>query len=60
MKRHYQFPKWLKSSEAGVQKFNAGNNAAGGRVRKAVQDLENLAQGMRKEVLDAKNSGIAK
>ena len=46
--------------EADVQKFDSGNNAAGGRVRKAMQDLKNLAQDLRKEVLDTKNSRTAK
>ncbi|MEQ1744425.1 MAG: histone H1 [Saprospiraceae bacterium] len=50
----------IAEAEADVQKFNAGNNAAGGRVRKAMQDLKNLAQDMRKEVLDVKNSRTAK
>ena len=42
--------------EGDVKKFTEGNNAAGGRVRKAMQDLKNLAQDLRKEVLDVKNS----
>ena len=42
--------------EADVQKFYDGNNAAGGRVRKAMQDLKNLAQDMRKDVLETRNS----
>ncbi len=46
--------------EADVQKFASGNNAAGGRVRKAMQDLKNLAQDLRKEVLDVKNSRTGK
>ena len=46
--------------EADVEKFNAGNNAAGGRVRKAMQDLKNLAQDLRKEVLETKNARTGK
>lgn len=46
--------------EADVKKFNEGNNAAGGRVRKAMQDLKNLAQDLRKEVLDTKNARTSK
>jgi len=46
--------------ESDVQKFGSGNNAAGGRIRKAMQDLKNLAQDLRKEVLDVKNSRTAK
>ncbi len=46
--------------EADVKKFTDGNNAAGGRVRKAMQDLKNLAQDLRKEVLDIKNTRTGK
>jgi len=43
--------------EADVEKFyNAGNSAAGTRVRKAMQDLKGLAQEIRTEVTDKKNS----
>lgn len=50
----------IADAEADVKKFNEGNNAAGGRVRKAMQDLKNLAQDLRKEVLDTKNARSAK
>ncbi|MCB0532364.1 MAG: histone H1 [Lewinellaceae bacterium] len=46
----------LAEVESDVEKFYAGNNAAGGRVRKAMQDLKNLAQDLRKDVLETKNS----
>lgn len=47
----------LASVEADVEKFyNAGNGAAGTRVRKAMQDLKNLAQEIRAEVTEKKNS----
>ncbi len=43
--------------EADVEKFyNAGNSAAGTRVRKAMQDLKVLAQEIRSEVTEKKNS----
>ena len=43
--------------EADVEKlYNAGNAAAGTRVRKAMQDLKVLAQEIRAEVTDKKNS----
>ena len=35
--------------------FNKGNNAAGTRVRKAMQDVKALAQAIRVEVQDRKN-----
>ncbi len=47
----------LASVEADVEKFyNSGNGAAGTRVRKAMQDLKGLAQDIRTEVTDKKNS----
>jgi len=47
----------LASIEADAEKFyNAGNGAAGTRVRKAMQDLKNLAQEIRAEVTEKKNS----
>ena len=39
-----------------VQKFIDGNNAAGGRVRKHMQTIKKLAQEVRKEVQEVKNS----
>lgn len=46
--------------EADVTKFYGGNNAAGARVRKAMQDLKALATDLRKDVLETKNSRAAK
>ena len=37
--------------------FNGGNNAAGTRVRKAMQEVKVLAQELRVEVQDTKNAG---
>lgn len=43
--------------ETDVEKFyNSGNSAAGTRVRKAMQDLKTLAQSIRTEVTEKKNS----
>ena len=39
-------------------KFDNGNNSAGTRVRKAMQEIKALAQLIRKEVQEQKNSGI--
>ncbi len=50
----------IAEAEADVKKFAEGNNAAGARVRKAMQDLKNMAQELRKEVLEIKNSRTAK
>jgi polysaccharide deacetylase 2 family uncharacterized protein YibQ len=46
--------------EADVNKFYGGNNAAGSRVRKAMQELKALASDLRKDVLDTKNARTAK
>ncbi|HAD12705.1 MAG TPA: histone H1 [Saprospirales bacterium] len=46
--------------EADVNKFYGGNNAAGARVRKAMQELKSLATDLRKDVLDTKTSRTAK
>ena len=46
--------------EGDVNKFYGGNNAAGARVRKAMQELKALATDLRKDVLDTKTSRAAK
>ena len=47
----------LASVEADAEKFySAGNSAAGTRVRKAMQDLKVLAQEIRAEVTEKKNT----
>ena len=46
----------VSEAEADVSKFYSGNNAAGSRVRKAMQELKDLAQALRKEVLETKGS----
>ena len=40
-------------------KFSEGNNSAGTRVRKAMQNIKNLAQLVRLEVQEQKNSVLA-
>ena len=46
----------VMAMEADFDKFYDKNNqAAGTRVRKAMQDMKNLAQDIRKEVQDIKN-----
>lgn len=44
----------VAEAEADVTKFSQGNNAAGSRVRKAMQELKQLAQALRQEVLENK------
>ena len=41
-----------------ARKFDAGNNSAGTRVRKAMQTIKTLAQVIRVEVQDQKNASF--
>ncbi|MEY3195267.1 MAG: Histone H1-like protein Hc1 [Bacteroidota bacterium] len=50
----------VAEAEADVAKFVSGNAAAGSRVRKAMQELKDLAQTVRKEVLETKEARKAK
>jgi hypothetical protein len=42
-----------------VEKARAGNKAACARVRKSMQDIKNLAQDIRKEMLELRDGGAA-
>ena len=42
-----------------AMKFEGGNNSAGTRVRKAMQNIKNLAQLVRLEVQEQKNTVFA-
>ena len=42
-----------------AEKFVGGNNSAGTRVRKCMQNIKNLAQDVRKEVQHQKNAVTA-
>jgi len=58
MKRFEELKSMVDSLEGDFDKFyDKGNNAAGTRVRKGMQDLKNLAQEIRLEVQDIKNKG---
>jgi len=46
----------INDSQGDVTKFVEGNNSAGTRVRKAMQTIKSLAQEVRIEVQDQKNS----
>jgi len=45
----------VNDCQSDVTKFVEGNNSAGTRVRKAMQTVKSLAQGIRVEVQDQKN-----
>ncbi|EOR93110.1 hypothetical protein ADIARSV_3731 [Arcticibacter svalbardensis MN12-7] len=62
---NYERFKELKDLLAGLDGdadkfYNKGNSAAGTRLRKGLQDMKNLAQSIRLEVQDSKNSVPAK
>ena len=46
----------INDCQADISKFVEGNNSAGTRVRKAMQVVKQLAQDIRKEVQEQKNS----
>ena len=45
----------INDCQSDITKFVEGNNSAGTRVRKAMQTIKALAQGIRVEVQDQKN-----
>lgn len=56
MEKYQQIRDLIVSSEGDFDKFyNKGNKAAGTRVRKAMQDLKELAQAIRIDVQGQKN-----
>ena len=48
----------INDCQSDVSKFVEGNNSAGTRVRKAMQNVKTLAQQVRVEVQDQKNSAF--
>lgn len=56
MKRFDELKNLVNGLEGDFEKFyDKGNNAAGTRVRKGMQEMKNLAQEIRKEVQAKKN-----
>jgi len=51
-----QMEQHLQSIKEDYEKGKGGNKAAGTRVRKAMQDVKNLAQTIRQEMLDSRES----
>jgi|TARA_B110000444_G_scaffold73829_1_gene69470 hypothetical protein len=48
----------INDCQGDVTKFVDGNNSAGTRVRKSMQDIKRLAQDIRTEVQSQKNSAF--
>ncbi len=58
MKKFDQLRDLVANLEDDFTKFyDKGNQAAGTRIRKGMQDLKNMAQEIRTEVQDLKNKG---
>ncbi|MCZ6519892.1 MAG: histone H1 [Bacteroidetes bacterium] len=58
MKRFDELKSLVESLEGDFQKFyDKGNQAAGTRVRKGMQELKNVSQTIRVEVQEIKNKG---
>jgi len=57
MEKFEQMKALLEQTQGDLEKFfNKGNSTAGTRVRKAMQELKDLAQELRKEIQETKNS----
>ncbi len=58
MNRFEELKNLVQALESDFEKFyDKGNNAAGTRVRKGMQELKNIAQDIRVQVQDIKNKG---
>ena len=49
--------KAVTEARADVEKAESGNKAATSRVRKAMMDIKNIAQEIRKEMLEVRDAG---
>lgn len=56
MKNYDAIKKIVSDMEQDVQKFENGTNAAGTRIRKAVQELKRAGQALRQDVQDMKET----
>ena len=56
MQKYEALKQLVANMEADVQKFYNGNNAAGTRVRKHLQDIKKACQEMRDEVQEIRTS----
>ncbi len=61
MEKFNEIKKMVANLEADADKFyNKGNSAAGTRIRKGMQDLKNMAQSIRLEIQETKNTEVEK
>jgi hypothetical protein len=59
MLEYENLKKLVESVAEDVAKAEGGNKAAGTRVRKAMQDIKNAAQTVRKKILEVRSSDEA-
>lgn len=52
-----QLKAMVESADEEMQKAEAGNKAAGTRVRKLMQDVKNSAQAVRTKILEMRDAG---
>lgn len=52
MEEFEQLKRMINEAEEDLRKAEGGNKAAGTRVRKTMQDVKNIAQEIRKKVLE--------
>ncbi len=61
MKKFDELKKLVENLEADADKFyNKGNSTAGTRIRKGMQDIKNMAQSIRLEIQETKNTETEK
>lgn len=56
MQEYENLKRLVEASAEDVAKAEGGNKAAGTRVRKAMQDIKNAAQAVRKKILEVRSS----
>ncbi|MEK6798737.1 MAG: histone H1 [Planctomycetota bacterium] len=54
MEEYTRLKELVASAEEDVAKATGGNKAAGTRVRKAMQDIKDTAQAVRKKILEVR------
>lgn len=52
MEEYQKLKELVEACASDVEKFGSGNKAAGTRIRKAMQEVKNQAQEVRKKVLN--------
>ena len=56
MQEYDSLRRLIEEIEEDVAKAEGGNKAAGTRVRKAMQDIKNVAQDIRKKILEVRST----